>query len=83
MVPSSLSQVLSSSPDTLGGEVCFTATRVPVRILFDHVNRGISVDVFFEDYPSVPRQSVMQVLNWERDVAIKILDQPAGHFATA
>lgn len=83
MLPAALIQILSSSPGTLGGEVCFANTRVPVRILFDHVNRGIPVDIFLEDYPSIPLSWAMQVLNWERDLALESLAQSSNAFVTA
>ena len=51
-----------SDPETLGGTPVFVGTRVPVRILFEHLEAGDSLDVFLEDFPSVSRELAIQVL---------------------
>ena len=52
----------STDPEILGGERVFTATRVPVRSLFDHLEAGDSIDDFLEGFPSVTREQVIAVL---------------------
>jgi uncharacterized protein (DUF433 family) len=49
-------------PERMGGKPCFNGTRVPVSILFDLLSKGISVDEFLEDFPSVEREQVTAVL---------------------
>ena len=49
-------------PDILGGTPVFVGTRVPVRILFEHLEAGDSIEVFLEDFPSVGRALAVQVL---------------------
>lgn len=51
-----------SDPDILGGTPVFIGTRVPVRILFEHLEAGDSLEVFLEDFPSVSRQLAVQIL---------------------
>ena len=51
-----------SDPEILGGTPVFMGTRVPVRILFEHLEAGDSLEVFLEDFPSVSRQLAVQVL---------------------
>ena len=46
----------------LGGTPVFKGTRVPVETLFDHLESGITIDAFLDDYPSVTRDQVIQVL---------------------
>lgn len=60
---------ISSDPEILGGQAVFNGTRVPVETLFDHVEKGISLDEFLEDYPSVHRETVVAVL----EIAAKIM----------
>jgi uncharacterized protein (DUF433 family) len=49
-------------PDVLAGTPVFRGTRVPVRILFEHLEAGDSIDVFLEDFPSVSRELAVAVL---------------------
>ena len=51
-----------SDPEILGGTPVFIGTRVPVRIIFEHLEAGDSLEVFLEDFPSVSRELVIQVL---------------------
>ena len=52
-----------------GGQPVFTGTRVPVESLFDHLEAGVSIDSFLEDFPSVTRQQAIDIL----EAANKIL----------
>ena len=51
-----------SDPEILGGTPVFIGTRVPVRIIFEHLEAGDTLDVFLEDFPSVSRELAIQVL---------------------
>ena len=51
------------------GQAVFAGTRVPVESLFDHLEAGITLDVFLEDFPSVTRQQAVDLL----EAANKIL----------
>ena len=51
-----------SDPEILGGTHVFIGTRVPVRILFEHLEAGDPLEVFLEDFPSVSRELAVQVL---------------------
>jgi uncharacterized protein (DUF433 family) len=46
----------------LNGVPVFHGTRVPVESLFSHLEKGISIDVFLEDFPSVTQKQVISVL---------------------
>jgi uncharacterized protein (DUF433 family) len=48
--------------DILGGTPVFCGTRVPVRILFEHLEAGDTIDVFLQDFPSVSRELAVAVL---------------------
>lgn len=45
-------------PDILGGTPVFAGTRVPVRVLFEHLDAGDSL----ADFPSVSRELAVRVL---------------------
>ncbi len=54
---------ITSDPDILGGVPVFVGTRVPVRILIEHLEAGDRLDEFLEDYPSVSRDQALAVLD--------------------
>ena len=55
--------------EILSGQAVFTGTRVPVETLFDHLEAGVSLDEFLEDFPGVTRQQAIDLL----EAANKIL----------
>ena len=57
-------------PEILGGTPGFGGTRVPVRILFEHLEAGDSLDIFLEDFPSVSRELAIQVLEDARTALV-------------
>lgn len=46
----------------LNGTPVFRGTRVPIRILFEHLEAGDDLDVFLTDFPSVTREQAIEVL---------------------
>ena len=61
--------LISKDPDVLGGQTVFKGTRVPVETLFDHLENGISLDDFLEDFPTVSKEQAVATL----EVANKLL----------
>lgn len=55
-------EVITSSPDVMGGTPVFAGTRVPVATLFDYLEDGESIDDFLEGFPGVTRDQVVAVL---------------------
>jgi len=53
---------ISIDPETMGGTPVFIGTRVPIQTLFDYIEGGDSVDEFLDDYPTVTKDLVVQVL---------------------
>ncbi|AQG79551.1 DUF433 domain-containing protein [Spirosoma montaniterrae] len=68
----SLADVVSINPKVMGGTPVFAGTRVPIQSLFDHIELGITVDAFLEDFPSVSKEQVMGVLK----IAERLLTAP-------
>ena len=56
------SPAVHSDPDIRGGEVVFFGTRVPLRIMIEHLEAGDSLDVFLDDFPSVSRDPAIAAL---------------------
>lgn len=57
---------VQSEPDVLGGTPCFAGTRVPVESLFDHLQRGYTVDYFQSQFPTVDPAHIQAVLELAR-----------------
>ena len=57
-----ISDLITVSSEILGGKPVFNGTRVPVESLFDHLESGISLDKFLEDFPSVSKEQAVKVL---------------------
>ena len=54
--------LVSRHPEVMSGTLCFTGTRVPVQGLFDYLEGSSSLEDFIEDFPSVPRERAIAVL---------------------
>ena len=61
--------LITIDKEILGGQPVFNGTRVPVESLFDHLEAGVPLDEFLEDFPSVTRQQAVDIL----EAANKIL----------
>jgi uncharacterized protein (DUF433 family) len=65
------SPAIVSQPGILGGTPVFSGTRVPVRILFEYLETGDSLDAFLEEFPSVSRELAIAALEQAR-MSVKI-----------
>lgn len=55
-------KLIERNPDILGGAPVSSGTRVPVRILMEHLQAGDRLDDFLDDYPTVPREQAVGLL---------------------
>jgi len=53
---------VSSDPEILGGTLCFSGTRVPIRNLFDYLQGGSGIDAFLESFDWISREQVTTAL---------------------
>lgn len=51
-----IKDVITIQPDIQFGSPVFTGTRVPVVSLFLHLEKGIGIDEFLLDFPSVKKE---------------------------
>ena len=51
-----LKDVISIDPENLGGQPVFKGTRVPIESLLDHLEAGVSLDEFLDDFPTVTKE---------------------------
>ncbi|MEQ1604779.1 MAG: DUF433 domain-containing protein [Pyrinomonadaceae bacterium] len=64
-----MSSVINIDPEILGGTPVFAGTRVPIESLFDHLEDGVSLDEFLDDFPTVERQHATTILNLAENLA--------------
>lgn len=71
-----MSDVIQIDPEILSGMPTFKGTRVPIKNLFDYYSKGHTIDEFLEDFPSVSKNQVLELLQVLQNQALKI-HQPA------
>jgi len=57
-----IKDLISIDSKILGGQPVFRGTRVPIETLFLHLEKGISLDTFLDDFPSVSKDHAIAVL---------------------
>ena len=48
--------------EVLGGQPVFKGTRVPIETLFLHLEKGVSLDEFLEDFPTGSKEQAIKIL---------------------
>ncbi len=64
-----IKEIINVDAEILSGQPVFTGTRVPVETLFDHLESGISLDEFLDDFPTVSKEQAVALL----EIANKVL----------
>ena len=57
-----ISEIITIDTEILGGQPVFCGTRGPVETLFDHLEAGVSLDEFLEDFPTVSKEQAIHLL---------------------
>ena len=57
-----LQEIINIDAAVMSGTPVFNGTRVPIQSLFWHIEEGISIDDFLDDFPSVSRQQIDALL---------------------
>lgn len=70
--------VIERNPDILGGTPVFTGTRVPVRILMEHLEAGDRLDEFLDDYPTVSREQAVEAIGRAKTILVGEPDASAA-----
>jgi len=53
---------ITVDPRIQNGQAVFSGTRVPVETLFWHLEKGITINEFLEDFPSVSKEQAIGVI---------------------
>lgn len=57
-----IQDIITIDSEILGGTPVFKGTRVPISSLYEHLESGITIDGFLDDFPSVPKEFIIQIL---------------------
>ena len=57
-----MANVIVRDPEILGGRPVFRGTRVPVEVLFENLEDGLSINEIIEAYPSLNKEDVIACL---------------------
>jgi len=57
-------EIITTDAEILGGQTVFKGTRVPVESLFDHLEAGVTIDDFLEEFPTVSKEQAVALLEW-------------------
>ncbi|HEY8181250.1 MAG TPA: DUF433 domain-containing protein [Thermoanaerobaculia bacterium] len=58
--------MITSDPDIMSGTPVFVGTGVPFPTLLDHLKAGQPVSEFFDNFPTVPKEQAVAVLESTR-----------------
>lgn len=61
---------ITVDPEILNGQPVFKGTRVSIESLFDHLEAGVPLEEFLEDFPSVTREQAVAIL----EIANKLMN---------
>ncbi|AEI49637.1 DUF433 domain-containing protein [Runella slithyformis] len=65
-----IQHIISINSEILSGTSVFTGTRVPIETLFWHLEDGISLDDFLQDFPSVKREQAVGLLEMAQKTVV-------------
>jgi uncharacterized protein (DUF433 family) len=54
--------IIIRNPSIMHGEPCFANTRVCIQTFFDHLEAGYTIAGFLEQFPTVQREQVVELL---------------------
>jgi uncharacterized protein (DUF433 family) len=57
-----LQEIITIDSNIMSGTPVFGGTRVPIQSLFWHIEEGISIEDFIDDFPSVSREQINALL---------------------
>ncbi len=67
--------VVQSNLAIMGGTPVFNGTRVPVQTLFDYIEGDETIEAFLDDFPTVTKEQVIQLLQYLKKQALNPLNK--------
>lgn len=66
----SVEEVVSVDREIMSGAPVFRGSRVPIQTLLDHLESGVSLEVFLDDFPTVSRELAVRFLELAGEAVI-------------
>ena len=63
-----IKDIINRDEEIRGGQPVFTGTRVPIESLFMHLEEGVSLDEFLEDFPTVSLEQSISLLELTKKI---------------
>lgn len=67
-----ITDLVTIDKEIQSGTPVFKGTRVPIQSLFWHLESGVTINEFLEDFPSVTKKQVIQLL----ELSNKMVNSP-------
>lgn len=64
-----IKDLITIDPETMDGQPVFKDTRVPIQTLFDHLEEGVSLDEFLDEFDTVSKDQAIAIM----EIASKLL----------
>ena len=71
-MPMNSESLIEVNSRKMSGTPVFRGTRVPIRNLFDCIEEGEAIDQFLDQFPTVSRKQVHDVLELSKDCCSKL-----------
>jgi uncharacterized protein (DUF433 family) len=65
-----VNEIISVSPEIMGGAPVFAGTRVPVQTFVEYIKAGESLESFLEGFPTVKKERLLAFLDEARDLVL-------------
>lgn len=65
--------IITRSPEVLGGTPVFRGTRVPFQALLDYLEGGQTLNEFLDDFPTVTREAAVHALEQAKTLLVNQL----------
>ena len=57
-----IKELITIDPEIMGGQPVFKGTRVPIETLFNHLEDGVSLDEFLDDFNTVSKDQAIAIM---------------------
>jgi uncharacterized protein (DUF433 family) len=65
-----VNEIISVSPEIMGGTPVFAGTRVPVQTFVEYIKAGESLESFLEGFPTVKKEQLLAFLDEATDLVL-------------
>jgi len=63
---------ITIDPEIVSGAPVFSGTRVPVDALMNNLEAGVTLDEFFDNFPTVSREQALQIMGFYKSTLTRL-----------